>query len=66
MHADTRQRCEHAKLIASIVLNLPRDYGEAYLARLCGEDDALRGQVERLLFAENAAATSNLDGGDSE
>ncbi len=66
MHADTRQRCEYAKLIASIVLNLPRDYGEAYLACLCGQDDALRGQVERLLFAENAAAVLHRGGGDSE
>lgn len=64
MHAETRQRCEYAKMIASIVLKLPRDYGEVYLARLCGNDDALRGQVERLLFAEHEAAAPGDLGGD--
>lgn len=55
MHVNPEQRCEYAKIVASIVLRLPRDYGEVYLARLCGDDDALRGQVERLLFAEQQA-----------
>lgn len=52
MTADTRQR---ARLILAAALDEPSDTRHAYVAARCGNDDALRGEVELLLGTDAPA-----------
>lgn len=58
MIVDPVQRYVVAKKIASVALDLPRDYADIYIARRCADDAALRREVEWLLVAVGPAAAT--------